>query len=517
MSDVPQWAAAQLYCREQMDGLIADQMERNRPIPWTGVTDEATFMMSWIPHYLFAGNREHLEYMLMMRDRWLAWNEEGFHHGYYPSHAEEHHHTENYIRFLGRLWMLDPWDGRNVGLLEHFAHHLGNWEPGCPAWYDWQKHRFVSRFMGTRTVSDLPEHNHNSVGFFRYVNVLLLTHLATGDPEEGHQHYLDLALDYADAWMRFYDKHLADDPLPTHADENWDPTTPEAPNTMMFYGSGMLRCYLDLHAITGAEKYAAFVRRMLDRLLKEFARNGGPRYWARLRGALAQYRRQTGDTFLDETVLESVNAVKAESRSPEAFALSTRPADWGPRALSEDGTLQPVAVDAPGALAFAYQISGDVELAARAMRAAGRTVQMIRPFAEEGRKHGCGYPSITGFVNSAVLESLYPLAIGMYNLGNRGATLHRPAVTFAKPTGAIGLPPNVAALYHPDDAGTVRLFNASDASIVTAVNRHPLQPQPMLKRSRRPLGRAAFVSVTLPPGREVVLRLPEGENPIKEP
>lgn len=512
MSDVPQWAAAQLYCREQMDALIADQMERNRPIPWTGVTDEATFMMSWIPHYLFAGNREHLEYMLMMRDRWFAWHEGRFHHGFYPKDAEEHHHTENYVRFLGRLWMLDPWDDRNVELLDHFAHHLGNWEQECPAWYDWQKHRFVSRFVGTQWVSPEPDHNFNSVGFFRYVNVLDLAYMATGK-----QRYLDLAIDYADAWMRFYDKHLGDDPLPTYADENWGPTMLEKTEISAIHGSGVMRCCLDLHAITGDDKYAAFVRRILDRLLKDFAAPGGKPYWPRLEGALAQYRVQTGDTFLDAVVLDSAAAAAQNGEEAEAFELSSRPRGWGWRARDKEGMLRPANGAAPGALAFAYQISADTDLAATALRAAGRAVEMIRPFAEEGRKHGCGSPSITGIVNNAVLTSLYALTNGMYNLGNRGATLHRPAITYARPTGALGLPQKVAALYHPEAAGVVRLYNASDRRIVVAVNRHPKQPRPMLQRSRRPLIRTTFVSLELPPGREVTLRLPRGEEPLKEP
>lgn len=83
---------------------------------------------------------------------WQCWASEAFHHGYYRADAEAHHHTENFTRVVARLWLVDRLDESYRSALLDLAHHLGNWEPGVPAWYDWEAHRFRDGYLGTQRV-----------------------------------------------------------------------------------------------------------------------------------------------------------------------------------------------------------------------------------------------------------------------------------------------------------------------------------------------------------------------------
>ena len=125
-----EWAAAQKDLIEQMDLWTAEARERQARTPWIGITDEFTFMLSWVPHYFLTGDERLRDFMFHMRDQWRRWADANFFHGYFLAHAEEHHHTENYVRFLARLWTMEPHDERNTRPIEHFVHHLGNWIQG---------------------------------------------------------------------------------------------------------------------------------------------------------------------------------------------------------------------------------------------------------------------------------------------------------------------------------------------------------------------------------------------------
>jgi hypothetical protein len=102
--ETPEWAAAERALIRQMDLWTAEAMEREARIPWLDHTDQGTFMLSWFPHYFLTGNERLKSFIFEMRDRRAAWAREHLLHGYYPERAEEHHHTEDYKRYLGRLY-----------------------------------------------------------------------------------------------------------------------------------------------------------------------------------------------------------------------------------------------------------------------------------------------------------------------------------------------------------------------------------------------------------------------------
>jgi len=125
--------------------------------------DGGTFMVPWGVHARATGDRRAVEFMRRYRDgakarfeasdQWLD--------GYWRR-QEAHHGPEHFGLFLRALWELDPKDAETVRQFEDAAEHVGNWKPGLPDWYDWDRDVFRSFFLGTEHVGepgpDVPEH-----------------------------------------------------------------------------------------------------------------------------------------------------------------------------------------------------------------------------------------------------------------------------------------------------------------------------------------------------------------------
>jgi hypothetical protein len=147
------------------------------------------------PHQTVRGDerlRAHLKRIMEARK---AWTDRQYYHGI-DDCCEVHHEIETFIYFQIPLfyWQLP---GMDVALqsIEDVAHHTGNWEPDVPAWYDWQKHEFVSCWIGTRSVRDYAPYNYQEANHFRYMDAVMAAYQGTGA-----KRYLELMHDYARRW-----------------------------------------------------------------------------------------------------------------------------------------------------------------------------------------------------------------------------------------------------------------------------------------------------------------------------
>ena len=484
---IPEWALAVAACRSQMDAWIREAMEIEWPIPYRGGTDEFTFMMPWVPHYLLTDDAVIKQFMFDMRDRWLEWTRTNFHHGYFKSEAEEHHQTENYNRFLARLWTIDEADEVNVRLIEHFAHHLGNWVLGIPEWYDWENHRFLNRWIGTLTVG-YPAGDHNDPGFFRYLVLLVQAYLATGE-----RRYLDLCLDYADGWCDLLEATPEDAPLPWKVGPDWRAIEPPSHPSLYMTG-GFVSAMLDLFLLTGKERYPAQVKRVLNACMahdRDRVESSGI-----VSSHLSSYRLIANDTDFDEGVIASADAM-VERPLPTGLKA------WGdpPRmqfAWTYDETPSPeTSAASPALLALAYQVTGKESYINKSLQLAARRVELARPVGDNSRTHGCANGSTMGVVLTNAFPSFYLATLGMTGLCQRGVGHHKPLVLYRSPNGRPGLPEPVAALFEFTslDERRVRLYNfGEDMVTVQVVGCDGLMlhseegvPYAIRRRGRRPL------------------------------
>ncbi len=330
----PTWADAFFAVRDEMRRWIDDALQRHGATPYQGGHDEGTFISSWFGFHQLFGEPRVLEFARFLRDGFAAWSREHMLHGFYRE-GEAHHQTEIYTFFLARLWQVDP-DDETAELIVDAAHHIGNWVEGCPDWYDWDDHRFLSWHIGTERVGAGGSSGYEVPDHFRLIQIALVAHRITGDPR-----YLDLSTAYADRWARAILDAPVDEPpiilrsgdsvadesevlsaIGAHhqGDSPLERVEPHVP-------AGTADVMLDLFALTGEERYAQASRRLCEAMLPALA---DP--YSNPPGALLnRYRAATGDTSLDDAIADHVEprawhrACDAAEELVAAYAESRRP------------------------------------------------------------------------------------------------------------------------------------------------------------------------------------------------
>lgn len=386
---------------------------------------------------------------------------------------------------MGRLWYLDDNDERNIKVLEDFAHHLGNWVDGIPKWYDWEKHRFLNRYLGTVKVSNDSSTDFNYVGMFRWIIVALQTYLATG-----MKMYLDLCLDYTNRWCEFMEQAKEGEWLPMTAGPNWEnienPMSHELPADRVLTG-GCCSSLLDFYLLTKNPRYSAMVKRTLREILKAAKLRIGNPIWTHfpsahdwvssvVAGNLANYRVITGDDEFDSVILDAVKKMGTCSL-PRHLETSGQVPNLSMRWLyqTENGTEAEIKGLPPTVEALLFQITGDVKYISHALALTVRKLELVRPLSDEGRQSGCAHGNINGgVVLTDVHATLFPATMGLYGLCQRGVSHYRPLVTYRKENGTIGLPKGVAALFIPteSDRRVVQLYNDNNEKITLEVTAH---------------------------------------------
>jgi hypothetical protein len=524
--NAPDWALAERECRGQMDAWVRDASERQRRIPWLGYSDEATFMAAMIPYYFLTGDEQIKDLLFEMRGRWRAWTQENFHHGYYKRNAEEHHQTEDYYRVFGRLWYLVPFDEVNLDLLDDMVEHLGNWVGGIPKWYDWERHRFVSRYIGTWYVNDDPEFSYNSPGFFRYLLIAFQAYLATGRGQ-----YLDLCVDYSDRWCQLLESIPEGDPIPVRVNPEWNviQTTPDGSETGVglragytYMTGGFIGTMLDLYGVTRNRRYADNARRILSFYLGVPERDRPMNNI--VASALAQYRLATGDSLGEEETIASADEVM-QLPLPDSMSMPGRPPNTRLTWRTAGGDSCEQYQTGMAALSAAYQITGDESYIANAMRSAARRLELARAIGDDSRGHGCAGGSAKGVAGYDVMASLIPATLGVPGLCFDGFGHYKVLATYRGPHGALGLPRETAALfrYGSLDECVARIVNLGDEPTTVMVTshdglmrrRHDGAPYPIsrqrfhdLDRIPPPWEQVGNEAVRLEPGQEREVRIP---------
>ena len=496
------WADAYLDLMSSMEAWIHESAKRNQHAAWLGGHDEGTFTSSWFPYYLLTGDEQALGFLHLLRDGFLAFAQERFDHGYYAQ-GEAHHQPEPFIFFMTRLFHLDPSYEPVVAAIEHAAEHVGNWVDGIPAWYDWERHRFLSWKIGTRQVEAAPPWDHEVPDHVRFVQLALTAYLATK-----RQRYLDFCMDYASKWANLIvESETVPGYLLNHTAERYPDdirakaAMSEIENVELHISAGTADSLLDLYELVAEPLYADAARRLLALALPALA----DPYSHPVAAQLLKYREATGDTSFDEPVMDIVQAMDQPSRvasallliddrdEPHPMGIGRRKdgVKWGYR--RHDGSIAEERGPSPTALMLAYRITGRQRYLAPALHTAARRLRLACRVLPDGRHHGCAGATI-GAVASGhgracgignVTGTLAPAAFAAYRFANGD----KPRVRYQKPDGTVGLPKGVAALVETGETGAeVLLFNSNDEPAAAQV---------------LPDGAADPVAVALPPGEEV--------------
>jgi len=371
--------------------------------------DQGTFTTAWEPYIEARDGGEALRFMTTLRNkihehftttgRWE--------HGYWTV-ADVHHGTEHFELFLGCLHRLRPDDGETIHQLVDAAEHMGNWVEGVPAWFDWDSGLFRGLHFGTARVRPGKGVDFNLPDHFRCINVCLLAWAMTGE-----RRYLKLATYYGGRWA---DAILAGDELPVALDAKGPryhlarqaegayrafagqigKLRPEVDRAENFLASGAVDALLELWQTTKETRY----RRAAEKLLDVMATHLSDPDAGAAADIIRTYRRMTGDTRYDRAILDVLGAL-----DPFSFSeLSIEPEvhrDGRPSGIGKRSDM-PVWYEQgrprrhnPIVLATAAEVTGDEQLATRALDLARAYFHLARRVYPHGREHGCSARSVS--------------------------------------------------------------------------------------------------------------------------
>ena len=466
----PAWVVNQFALKSAMDQWIEVGVKKSQITRlWGGWHDEGNFTSTWDGYYLVTGNEDAFTLKQKMRDGFLEYSKENFHHGYYQT-GEPHHSTEDYIYFLGPFTLLTERDReKNLALLEDAAHHLGNWVEGIPEWFDWDNRRFRSWSIGTEVVGQDKSQTFEVLDHFRYVLLALDTYRAGGS-----ERYLDFAKVYCDKWLDvIFDRKMLPGALfPDEESERVYFDKNQRISGINFVsqvsrinGSGTADAFLTLYRLTGEKKYIDGLLFAFDGLLEM---NTDKPITGILPRILMKYRIFTGDTSYDQYELDSLSNFEI----PEADILCRLVLEPEMRMTWEyrmpDGSEPEGLVPGEDQLILGYHITKDEAYLTSALDI-GAKKHSASLLLREGRENPCDGRSVSGVSRGASIP-LFTAVLGA-TVGYR-TNIDTVQVKYFKAPQTIGLPEGVAALLEPSasDERRIKFYNDNETEQVVHVS-----------------------------------------------
>jgi hypothetical protein len=474
-----------------MDRWLKQSMLLDPPGPNGGGEDEANYALAWFPHYLVTGNQMVLQHFRNLKTALADWVKRECLHGYEPE-AEAHHGTEPFLLFLPRYIGLAPDDQQAVDLLKDAAEHIGNWEEGIPAWYDYERDNFHSFYIGTKAVGKDERFAYEVAEHFRFLHIALAMYRVTRT-----KYYLAWALRYGR--KRAERIIAAGSPMPLLWDRNGNGLSEADVEARGLQGlaasghhvkgdplagienllaSGAIYALGDLYLLSGDAVFKEAARRivepLIDSMLDPYNDPGA--------AAMGYYRWTFQDASFDSRLRELFKA--ATANPPEQIALILpektrrrergvgRRADmvyWGE--WSGDGSVRPIREPSTAALTLAYQITGDAQFAMRALKSAHVRLKIARRALRGGREHAdmggavCSVAAGHGrnWGQGAVTGCYGALLLGAREIQSEVT----PTLEIRGPNGERHLPPTLLSLVRPlvDSQGDVVFYNGGDSTL----------------------------------------------------
>ncbi len=405
------WVEAYEGLAEEIDRWIAGAIRRQQDLPFAGGHDECNYTASWPTFSAITGEPGPMEFCKGLRDQLLAWPE--FYHGFYPDAKWDiEHSVENWTVFMTALAEADPGDEVTLDGIEDVVHHLGNWAEGCPDWFDWDRRRFVSEYVGTRQVRDEPPWDFSTYWDARASELALAYYDLRGE-----ERYLEFAVAFATGWAEHI---LAQEDLgywlmldaDTEDREGFRVAYGEYPEDFHARNIGwapeVMRHMLHLYSRVGGAKLRDAALKIIELGPEAIERDRGvrPDTWDWKR----DYQERTGDLRFADEVHEGADALVAAARQaaeqplPEIVMLEglapypARKYAW----RDEAGGLHDLAGPGSQQMMEACELSGDERLGVHAMNLAARELHLAATTLRDGREHGCNGRYVHGAGGMAV-------------------------------------------------------------------------------------------------------------------
>ncbi len=479
--------------RIEMGRWLKQSMLLDPPGPNNGGEDEANYALAWFPHYLITGDATVLQHFDVLKAALLGWVERDCVHGYEPK-AEAHHGPEPFLLFLPRYIGLKPDDTEAISLLTDAAEHIGNWVSEIPSWYDYTRDTFIGYNIGTEFVENDEKNAYELAEHFRFIHIALAAYSVTGE-----KRYVEWALRYGRKRAERIIAAPETMPLLWDLNENGlDEAEVDAKNLHQLVASthhipgdplagienllasGAIYALGDLYLLSGEEIFQTAAKRIVEPLVTSLS----DPYNDPAAAALSYYRWTFNDTCFDTAIIEGLHALP--STSPELLALvfpeETRRRElgvgkrsdmayWGE--WSEDGSVKPIQEPSTATLTLAYQVTGEVAYAVRALQIAATRLNIARRVLRGGREHAdmggavCSVAAGHGrnWGQGAVTACYGPLHLGTREILGRVV----PLIAIKKSDQQGQVPSTLLSLVRPivgtDNTVEVIFYNSGDSSL----------------------------------------------------
>ena len=479
--------------RSEMGRWLEQSMLLDPPGPNKGGEDEANYALSWFPHYLITGDPTVLRHFDVLKSELMGWVERDCVHGYEPK-AEAHHGPEPFLLFLPRYIGLKPNDAEAISLLTDAAEHIGNWVSDVPPWYDYTRDVFIGYNIGTEYVENDDRNAYELAEHFRFIHIALAAYRYSGE-----KCYVEWAMRYG---RKRAERIIeAPNPMPLLWDLNGNWLSEEEVNTRNLHrlvasshhipgdpltgievllASGAIYAFGDLYLLSEDEIFQSAARRIVEPIIPSLSDPFNDPAAA----ALSYYRWAFNDMCFDDSIVECLQNLP--STPPELLALvfpqeyRRREPGVGKRAdmaywgeWSDDGSVKPAKEPSTATLTLAYQITGEIGYALRALQSAATRLSMARRVLRGGREHAdmggavCSVAAGHGrnWGQGAVTACYGPLILGTREILGKVS----PLITIRRADGSHQLPSNLLSLVRPivdsEEKVEVTFYNSGDSPI----------------------------------------------------
>jgi hypothetical protein len=462
----PAWAQAELGLRREIGNWVKGAIHRQGVLPFQGGHDEANYTSSWALYHRLTGDAAPIEFMRTLCGQIVAYPK--LYHGFYPdANWDIEHSFENWTSFMTALARVTE-DEKALAAIEDVVHHLGNWVPGIPEWYDWKTHRFTSEWLGTREVRNFPPYDATTYWDARAAELALTYFELKGDRK-----YLDWAADYAGEWARVVLEGKDTGPwclFPISDREEIKRRYGSYPEDFQTRNKGWLgemgRLFLHLHRLTKDSRFQ-------QAALKIIEQTSPPAL------SKAAYQEATADLRFKAEL--DVGHPDDKASAEKAAALLDEPLPTivllegdvtYPRRnyayRTQAGEIKDCKASA-GALWSTFRETGDPRLAARAFDLAALELRLANRTLRDGREHGCNGRFVHGAGGAAVARLC--------------SAADANELDYLDSKGVRGLPAGVAALVwastEQPNAHRIYLYNDNPRELTVTIR--PPKDQPPMK------------------------------------
>ena len=374
-------------------------------LKYTG--DNANFAISIFQENLINPSVHIKNFLSNLGEEVFKWANQNLHNGY-EKMADVHHGTELFIGFLPRYIDSFPQDERPKSLILGAADYIGNWKKGDVQWYDYNNETFKSWNLGSLGFDERKIFLYETADHIRFIHIALNAWKISEDVK-----YFDWALAYGKKFAKKIINSKKIIPVAWGLDgKGFYPEDMETPSEKFLaanhhhivgdplsgvenlIASGSIYAFGDLYNLSKENIFKQCAKKIIIELLGCI---NNP-YADPAAAAISYYRNTFADHFFDKKIIKTLENIPLYNEAELLLIVPEIKKIRQPGIGNRKDMLYWQTFDKDGRCCFlnepptsfftlAYQITGNIEYADRALKMAARKLRIARSVLRSGYEH----------------------------------------------------------------------------------------------------------------------------------